>query len=97
MRSGDGDHAYEFISLSKKSSVPVAVNVSCSKLYWVSTKQLTLTPSSPVKPEAVLLMEATAGQQPAGKDREENITYTAHPNRAALTRSATLAGCTKNP
>ena len=46
----------------------------------VSTKQLTLTPSSPVKPEAVLLMEATAGQQPAGKDREENITYTAHPN-----------------
>lgn len=64
-------------------------HVQSPKLYWVSTKQLTLTPSSPVKPEAVLLMEATAGQQPAGKDREENITYTAHPNRAALTRSAT--------
>ena len=45
-------------------------------LHWVSTKQLTLTTSSPVKPEAVLFMEATVGQQPAGKDREENITYT---------------------
>ena len=37
-----------------------------------STKKLTLTPS-PDKLEALLLMEATAGQQPSGSDKEENI------------------------